>query len=1219
MATHIVLVPDIFGSHLRDPDGRVWLDETALAAGIGRLAIDKPDVAPDGVMAAMYRTIFEAFEAADFEVDAFDYDWRQPARDVAGGLRAALQAAIADPAREVHIVAHGTGGFVAVEALTGDGLIEAFVGRGGRLVTLGTPFGGSHDIGRMLAGSHPLLRMLATLAGQQVETMLPVLAGWPGLREGQPNVVAEGAATTRVPKSLVPVLTTICGNGVPTPAAESTTGHGTHLYRAAGDGRVLVDDARVDGAATVVLNDTTHSDLIAARPALDACVDILKKTAVQITVPAMPARAPSRGREEPVPSTVTSVDLIEAASGALARRIAVVFPLTVSVAHGHLRQARFPLAVGHYRGDTIVSAEAALDAALGGRLSRRLELDMYPGPRGTLELVLVPDGHPPGGIIIGLGEVGDLTPQILTRLFSHAAVRYAVQVAEAPGGVPGWRSLGISTLLIGSDGGGAIGLTDSIRSLVRGVLDANRRLRATKMWEKVRIDRLEFIELFEETAVKAAHVVNALPKALEQELARSEEIVNKEQLEVQQGGEYLRPAEHAYGGGWWRRMQVKAVEGAAGDAAATGPAALELVYTPLTDRARLTQSTSLQSLEQVSRLVGAAMTQSGMDLKLSNALFELLIPPRLKESFSQEGNLVLMLNSRAARYPFELMAQRTRDTLAPLFTAYGLLRQLEGTDDTPTAEANTGREVLVIGPPDVRGWRPLTGARAEAERVTEIFRNHGYSPIPLLNATSQEVQTTVFASDPRILHIAAHGQYSDNPLQSGVVIGENEFFTTANVRAMRTVPELVFLNCCHIGQIGSSPSSDRARMPVEGYPALAASLAEGFMRAGVRAVVAAGWAVDDIAGLTFARTFYERFLHGDLFGEAVRFAREKTFRDHPTTNTWGAYQCYGSPEFRLRTPAPSTHKRTASQPVSRSELIAALRSLAGRAGGAQGAELTAIVEEFQQRTKQVAKGWRDGQTLAELAAVAAELEDFEQAIKLYDEALNVARALAPLRSVEQLANILGRHAPRLAVTKDSNAAAGALKLFADAQDWLNWLDTKLKPSAERRALLGSLHKRWAMLTQGRERRKHLKAAAASYQKAHEVSSDKSYQVLNWLALRYLLESRRKHPELAKAAREELDRAQKNLADATEPAFWDRVAIPDAMLHVALFEGNVSVPERATAIAAVYQNVLSTGPSARERASVRDHLQFLVEMLSDPDYKRQSASPESLQRFVDALT
>ena len=87
-------------------------------------------------------------------------------------------------------------------------------------------------------------------------------------------------------------------------------------------------------------------------------------------------RAAGRPRGRRCPEVITSVELIEAAP-ARSVRVTLVYPLTVSVLHSHLRQADYPVAIGHYRDDTIVSAEAALDVALGGRLeppagSRRL-------------------------------------------------------------------------------------------------------------------------------------------------------------------------------------------------------------------------------------------------------------------------------------------------------------------------------------------------------------------------------------------------------------------------------------------------------------------------------------------------------------------------------------------------------------------------------------------------------------------------------------------------------------------------------------------------------------------------------------------------------------------------------------------------------------------------------------------------------------------------------
>ena len=74
---------------------------------------------------------------------------------------------------------------------------------------------------------------------------------------------------------------------------------------------------------------------------------------------------------------------------------------------------------------------------------------------------------------------------------------------------------------------------------------------------------------------------------------------------------------------------------------------------------------------------------------------------------------------------------------------------------------------------------------------------------------------------------------------------------------------------------------------------------------------------------------------------------------------------------------------------------------------------------------------------------AAQLEEFQEAIDLYRVALKVAKALAPLQAVEQLANMLGREAPRLAVTKGTGAAQRPSTLFVEAIDWLDWLDEKL--------------------------------------------------------------------------------------------------------------------------------------------------------------------------------
>ena len=307
------------------------------------------------------------------------------------------------------------------------------------------------------------------------------------------------------------------------------------------------------GARGIVI-DGSHAHLVTSAQAIKACLEELAAgTSPPARAMARPADEPLEAREDPLPEVISSVELIEAAIGALIP-VTLVYPLRVSVLHSHLRQADYPVAIGHYRDDTIVSAEAALDVALGGRLSRRLDLDVYAGTAGAVEILSVPGAHPPGAIVIGLGEVGDLTPEKLARLVANAAVRHAVRVADASSGA-GWASAAMSTLFIGADSG-SMTVADSIRSIVRGVLEANRRLRATKLWERVRIDRLQFVELFEDMAEQAAHVINSLPDMLAQELTRAEGVKAKPQLGVMPGGEYSRPPEDHRAQGWWRRVQV---------------------------------------------------------------------------------------------------------------------------------------------------------------------------------------------------------------------------------------------------------------------------------------------------------------------------------------------------------------------------------------------------------------------------------------------------------------------------------------------------------------------------------------------------------------------------------------------------------------------------------------------------------------------------------------
>ncbi|HMN27666.1 MAG TPA: hypothetical protein PKE45_05870, partial [Caldilineaceae bacterium] len=139
--------------------------------------------------------------------------------------------------------------------------------------------------------------------------------------------------------------------------------------------------------------------------------------------------------------------------------------LRLSVIHAGLEHASYPIAVGHYNGDVLTGAEWVLDDRLNSKLSSRRAMNLYPGPESTAEVVLAPGLAPPGALVIGLRETGELTSDIVTRGIVVATLRLALARLEEPAedeGQTGCRAVAFSTLLIGTRGGRALAIESSI-------------------------------------------------------------------------------------------------------------------------------------------------------------------------------------------------------------------------------------------------------------------------------------------------------------------------------------------------------------------------------------------------------------------------------------------------------------------------------------------------------------------------------------------------------------------------------------------------------------------------------------------------------------------------------------------------------------------------------------------------------------------------------------
>ena len=241
-----------------------------------------------------------------------------------------------------------------------------------------------------------------------------------------------------------------------------------------------------------------------------------------------------------------------------------------------------------------------------------------------------------------------------------------------------------------------------------------------------------------------------------------------------------------------------------------------------------------------------------------------------------------------------------------------LLRKLRtATFRENVADAGADDGVLVIGDPSVDRTRyaRLFGARREAMAVARALegsaenRRYVRSVTSALDITSPEpdaksVINAVFEREWRIVHVAGHGEAPErlgekdgNP--RGVVLWTVRSWA-ARIGCMRTVPELVFVNCCHLagrtrpGAFAGTPDARR----------VCGRRRRALICVGVRCVIAAGWAVDDDPANAFATSFYAALLNGCRFIDAVAEARESARR--LGGNTWAAYQCYGDPDWRYR-------------------------------------------------------------------------------------------------------------------------------------------------------------------------------------------------------------------------------------------------------------------------------------------------------------------------------
>jgi pimeloyl-ACP methyl ester carboxylesterase len=312
--------------------------------------------------------------------------------------------------------------------------------------------------------------------------------------------------------------------------------------------------------------------------------------------------------------------------------------------------------------------------------------------------------------------------------------------------------------------------------------------------------------------------------------------------------------------------------------------------------------------------------------KLGRFLLDFLIPQDLRPLLSGGAPIILMCNNQAAQVYWELAAQPLGDeelTSAPLDNAAlgpaasqpylglqrGLTRQLRtALAPPPESPPPFGRVLRILVVANPCRENPLPGAEAEAKRLVELFdkinaqnaanpnSNHieFVSLVGPRQATTLDVLLRVNEQPPfDVLHYAGHCILDEKNLErSGFLFSGDDRLTASDLDRVDRTPKFVFANACQSGVLPSRPDLIKPQLP--------ATFAESFFKKGVANFICTAWPVSDQAASDFAFELYGKLLGAD--GEAaqpmysaVRAARAKI----AATPTWGAYQHYGDPDFRL--------------------------------------------------------------------------------------------------------------------------------------------------------------------------------------------------------------------------------------------------------------------------------------------------------------------------------
>jgi hypothetical protein len=1147
----VLILPGIMGSNLSKNDTLLWINYLKFING-GLEEIKSNDIRATSLVASSYKLLTESL-LESYDVVTFPFDWRLDLRESAGKLKDKIEE-LMKYNQPIKIIGHSMGGvlvrdFIVTYPDTWHNLNKS---SGFRLIFLGVPLKGSFRIPAVLLGMDGVIKKLAMIdLVHSKKEIVGIFSGFKGILGLLPFTTEENLDFSKpetwqsMGKSIedpdwpLPDKNVldwfaeyrdkmkvgikdedyvnavyIAGRDRSTPCNYKLEEKGdgyelSFLSTAEGDHSVTWESgipAKMIENNTVYYVDVTHGSLANEPELFNGIKEILVSGYTNLFSKSRPT---IRGEEKLfVSPEYRDFDLslagVEKTILGLAPKTTLPVnepPIRISISKGDLLFARFPVIAGHFMNDGILSAEEIINEYLAGILKIRHRLGIYPGSVGSSEVFLTCQSGFKGAIIVGLGSPDDLTASELSETIEQGVVNYLLQIRNNNLSMQTLKketeTNGISSLLIGS---GYAGLTieNSIKAIIQGVYNANSKIRNLKLENTPVIEHLEFVELFEDKALSSLFSITKIEK----EEINSFKII-KEGKGIRTLPRHMKRIPLETSEGWWNRISVFMEEG-------DNNVIRNLNYRTSTDSSREEMQPLFTTPALLEGIIQDISTNNQWTSERAKTIFELLIPNDFKDRLKRHGNITWVLDKYTASYPWELLQDGVGDT-KPICIMSGMIRQLS-TDHYPrTIKTVAKNNALIVADPDLKGFiNQLPGALKEGQLVLDILKEHGITITKSFKENHMNIIEKMFSDDYKIIHLSGHGSFDPKlPENSGMVIGRNLYLSTREIKQMSNVPELVFVNCCHLGKTdGIAEEFYQQRYK------LAANIGTQLIENGVRCVIAAGWAVNDDAACDFANTFYTRMFEGCTFGDATRDARKAVYEKYGyTTNTWGAYQCYGDPFYRFKNikSSPKTEpKPYLIEQQAEYDLINLLNELSiGMLPASDYLTKLNSISENIEKSDLNSSGIIENQALIYLA-----LGEYERACEKFSTLFNREDASFSFSVAEKYFNAKTK---QIAVEYQKGLKQKR-KCLKDIEQVIQNLETLigLSPTSQRQNILGSSYKRQALMSEKSNKLKIYSKAANAYYLGYknylmnaglsgsDTNPDIWYSLTNWLSIENVL-------------------------------------------------------------------------------------------------------------------